>query len=372
MNNIISNLFFGLANRELPSMQSTKLVEFTQAESFFHLAIEKKARVARLIEYFTGRDVKKVYLSANLAGFDCQVPGFKVDFLEKDFFLESDPARREWKKICLEGAIVIVNNNDIGFPAGMPLFADFYNHCDRTIFIAWDWDNHHWLDLSTFLAAHSDLYVPAHYENLYLLSRYNWLICGPVHCATVQWSRKFLTDYLSEMLHAERSSEPLGKHIPYILFSFRLKVIKTLNQFYPAIGFSDRNFHIRSPESRIKEWCSYKTHWIVPVLNDFPIRICDAMVTGGIPIVPESLRFLSPINAICPDYIAFYSPSDIVNPEKLVARANAIFDKGGSEQLIKRHRHALDCHHGETRVHQMLSYATEAFQLKLPHRLDIG
>lgn len=364
--NSISDLFFRLEDQGLPARQVSEHVIYTQNESFFHLAVAKKTRIDHLSQYFSEHGIKKVFLSANLSGFECCFPRTRVCFLEKGFFHEIDPVKKAEKQSSLEGAVVIVNNNDVGLDGGMPHYAEFYNQCVNTIFVAWDWDNHHWLELSTFLAAHSDLYAPAHHENLYLLSRYNWLLCGPVYCATVQWPRKYLTERLDEMLQAKRSPTPLGMHIPYNPFSFRMRVIATLSQHYPSIGFTDRNFHVRTPEDRLREWCSHKIHWIVPVLNDVPIRIFDALVTGGIPIVPESLRLLPPINTIPRDHILFYGPNDIICPEKLVARANAIFDEGGSDQLVERHRYALKHHHGDSRVRQMLGYVDEVVKLKLP------
>ena len=38
---------------------------------------------------------------------------------------------------------------------------------------------------SLMLAAHTDLYFPAHQENMFLLSRMNALTCGPVPCASI-------------------------------------------------------------------------------------------------------------------------------------------------------------------------------------------
>src|SRR5581483_5939078 len=107
---------------------------------------------------------------------------------------------------------------------------------------------HHWLDVSSFLAAHSDLYAPAHHENLYLLTRYNWATTGPVYCGAVQWSGQFFVEHLQQMLAAERSAEPLGKHSGYEPFKFRNRVVTTLGQHYPSIGFATRNFHVRTPE----------------------------------------------------------------------------------------------------------------------------
>jgi hypothetical protein len=236
--------------------------------------------------------------------------------------------------------------------------------CEKTLFVAWDWDNHHWLENSAFVAAHSDMYCPAHHENLYLLSRYNWLISGPVYCASIQWARSFLCERLPEMIAVVRSNDPLGKHVPYGMFSFRNLVLSTLNGHYPSIGFSDQSFHGRGPVDRLQEWCRHKLHWIAPVLNDVAIRIFDALITGGIPIVPASMKMLPLIREIPEEHILFFEPTDIVSPKALVERGLARFDAGGADKLVERHRYALDHHHGDTRMATMFGFLAREFTLR--------
>lgn len=356
---LISQLFNNIPESELPARHSSEYVKFAQSEIFFHLAAVKHARIEELKKNFAHRGISKIFLSANLSGFDCTIPGIQVEVLEKNFFHESDPARRAFKQRQLAYSLVIVNNNDASAAEARAGYTWFYTECSSTIFITWDWDNHHWLDLSVFLASHSDIYAPAHHENLYLLSRYNWLTAGPMYCSSVQWSRKLLTENIEQILLINRSNAPLGMHIPYGQFSFRMQVISTLNQVYPSIGFSSRQFHDRTPEDKLQEWCAHKTHWISPVLNDVPIRLFDALITGGIPLVPDSMRLLPPIRTIPRDWIAFYSPADIVNPQTLVNHANQLFDRGGKDGIVARHRYALEHHHGNKTVLQMLECARE-------------
>jgi hypothetical protein len=357
--NSITQFYASLPDRELPVRQVGEYMKFAQNECFFHLAAAKDARIASLKIHFSKIGLRKVYLSANLSGFECEIKGIEVAILENNFFQELDRESSNAKKRQLEDCIVIVNNNDVGSAEARAAYSGFFEECSTTCFIAWDWDNHHWLEVSTFLAAHTDIYAPGHHENLYLLSRYNWLIAGPVYCSSVQWPRRFLTENLSEMLVAERSDNPLGMHIPYAAFSFRIQVISTLRQHYASIGFSNHSFHVRTPEERFKEWYSHKTHWIMPVLNDVPIRIFDALITGGIPIVPASLRLLPPVSAIPREYIVFYSPADIINPMSVVEQANKLFDDGGRDGLVSRHRFALQHHHGNVSVRQIIDFASE-------------
>jgi hypothetical protein len=361
----INKLYASLPDRAMPSRQIAELMEVAQSTSFFYLAAAKDARIAALKAHFARTGLRKVYLCAHLSGFDCSVEGFDIGVLQPTFFQEPDPHLRKANKLLLEGCIVIINSSVVGRVAPHAEFAEFFEDCTSTCFVAWDHDNHHWLEVSTFMAAHSDIYVPAHHENLYLLSRFNWLIAGPIYASTFQWSRKYLTDQLPQILLAERSDAPLGMHVGYTQFTFRRSVIASLNQYYPSIGFSGQDFHARTSGDRLVEWSSHKTHWIAPVLNDVPIRIFDALITGGIPIVPSSLRLLPPVNAIPHEHIVFASPADIVNPVALVAHANALFDKAGRDGMVARHRFALQHHHGNTSIEAMLRIAMTVLGLEV-------
>lgn len=343
---------------------ANQLMRFAQQEPFFHLALRKQQRQRALRDHFSGRCPRRLFIGANLAGFAYERAGFEVVQLAADHFAFVGESERNARLKAVEDAIVIVNNNDIGRDGNGPGFADFFRLSPRTLFIAWDWDNHHWLENSTQVAVNSDLYVPAHHENLYLLTRYNASTVGPVYCATVQWPRRWLAERLPQLLSASRSDEPLGMHVAYASFEFRNRVVATLSQRYPSVGFSNHAFHGRGPEDRLAEWAAHKAHWIIPVLNDVPIRLFDALVTGGIALVPESMRHLPPVNAMSRDHVVFYTPEDVVNPEAVVARANRMFDEGGPDKLVERHRHALDHHHANERVETMLRAAAEQYALR--------
>lgn len=365
MGNTISEHYFNFADRLLPGKQVAEYVAYTQNGFYFCLAALKDERLQQLKKHFYQTKIKNIFISETISKFGFSHPNLNVRCLEKGFFHCSDQHAFDQKLAYLEDSIVIVNNNDVSCQDGMLNYSTFYSKCDRTIFAAWDFDNHHWLELSTFLATHSDLYIPAHHENLYLLTRYNWLTAGPVYTGIIQWSREFLADHLPDILTAERTISPLGKHIPYPTFNFRMQTIAALNRHYSSIGFSDHTFHARTTEDRLKEWYSHKSHWVVPVLNDVPIRIFDALVTGGIPIVPESLRFLPPVNEINREHILFYGPQDILYPERLVSKANELFDQGGIDKMVERHIYALNHHHGNSRIYQILNYVEETFALDL-------
>jgi hypothetical protein len=360
--------FASMAEGKLITEQVAHHVEFTQNESIFRLARLKSQRLQILTAKFANRQVTNLYIGSRLASMEFKLTGMEVSYLPSHFFCHENVQERQKKQAFLENSIVLLNNNDVAFGNGSAHYADLYNKCQNTIFLIWDWDNHHWMDSSLFLAVHSDLYFPAHNENMYLLSRLNWLIAGPVPCGTIQWSRPYLAQSLAFILQSVRKDDPLGMHIFYPQFIFRNQTVVTLKQHYETIGFSSAAFHNRSAEDRLNEWCAHKSHWIIPVLNDVPLRIFDALVTGGIPIVPESLRFLTPVCSIPRNHIVFYGPDDILEPRAVVARANALFDTGGADGLTARHRLGLEHHHGDARIRTILHMAQEklGFSALLP------
>lgn len=368
MDATITGIFLGLPESTLPARHGSEMAAFGQQDTFFMLAAAKSRRLARLQEHFVDKPPRRLLLGPRIIDIDPAPPGWTVERLEKGFF--DQPLGPDFQARCarLEGAVVIVNNNDIGGTPidGVPPYGYFFAHCERTLFIGWDWDNHHWLERSTLLAAHCDLYAPAHEENLYLLTRYNACTVGPVYSATVQWSRRFLSDQLPAIVQRPRSDAPLGMHIPYGNFPYRNRVVTTLNKHYPTVGFSDPSFHARTAADRLLEWASHKVHWIAPVMNDVPIRIFDALVTGGIPLLPKSLRHLAPARDIGPDHLVFYGPGDIVEPQAVVARANALFDRSGADGIVARHRLSLDQHHGNSRIAQLLGFAASQFGWSSP------
>lgn len=360
--NQLSQYFFNIKDSSYPSRQAKEYIEFGQQDSLFQLALLKNMRLETLKKNFKNYRITNLWLGHRLSIFEFKAPSLNTNVLSGDFFLSNSiPLALKIKQ--LQNSIVIISNNDISTQESRNIYSDLVTHCVTTCFVTWDWDNHHWLDLSVFLAAHSDIYAPSHHENLYILSRYNHHTIGPIYCGTEQWSREFLTNQLEQLLSTNRSDTPLGMHIPHPTFSFRMQIVKTLNAYYPSIGFSDASFHNRSPEDRLKEWSSHKSHWIAPVLNDVPIRLFDAMITGGIPIVPISMQFMPPVYNIPREYIVFYSVSDIVAPNNIVQRAKVLFDRWGKDGIVARHRYALDNHHGDTAIRSILDIINETFEL---------
>jgi hypothetical protein len=342
---------------------------------FAQLAVAKENRVKELKNSFKRKAPTTIFFSnglvkAGTAGqshdtdktistlnTDIVRDGFDIRILPFDFFSHEFSAL-EHKVKLLDNAIVIVNNNCMS--SG---YAETFHACPNTLFTGWDYDNHHWFKRSLVLAACSDLYVPAHHENLYLLSRFNWLTAGPVYAGIQQWPLSLLSESLPRILQSERSAAPLGQHIRYPQFPLRNQVVTSVGASFSTVGFSTPQYHAMPPDERLNEWIAHKTHWITPVLNDVPIRLFDALVTGGIPIVPESQRFLPCVRDIPRDFICFYGISDVLDPKAVVERANFMFDAGGQHGIAARYQYALENHHISVRINSILDLVANAFDI---------
>lgn len=358
-----------LPSSEEPERRFSEMALALQEEVFFQFAHAKQERVRALAAFFAGLNrPPRVLLGSALQMVEFEWGGEKVELLDADFIarMAQAPCGDQLQK--LEGAVLIFTNNDLSAGDAGAFLPQLIRLCPHTIFAGWDWDNHHWIQRSVFMAAHTDFYAPAHHENLYLLSRYNQNLIGPVYCGTQQWSREFLSSHLPEMIRTERSGLPLGKHVPYLAFPYRLRILQTLNPKIPTVGFTEQGFYHRTPLDRLNEWMSHKAHWIVPVLNDVPIRLFDALVTGGIPIVPDSLRFMYPVCNIPRDKIVFYGPEDILSPDSVVREAVSLFDSHSSLGIVDRHHFGLNHHHASSRLEHILKSVLE----KCPSRSSVG
>lgn len=261
----------------LNPQELTRILEPLQDPKLFRFQLEKFRRLEKLRSIFSNFEARSVFLSRSLyhAGVTHIGGNFNVHYLEKEFFVHPRPELPSQ----MDGGVLIFTNNDV---LDHSAFMEFYESNPSIIYCGWDWDNHHWLSQSIFLAAHSDFYFPAHRENLYLLSRFNGVSGNTVlPCSVIQWSKSYINEASFKILNASRDIACMGAHVFYSQFKFRNSVLATINQKVKSIGLRSQEYWTKNPEERLDEWLMAKSHWIVPVLNDTPIRIFDALITGG-------------------------------------------------------------------------------------------
>jgi hypothetical protein len=314
-----------------------------QQDFIYELVKLKNQRVRTLKETLPQNFSGKIYLTDHIFhAVRYMPPKATIEFFNMNTVESFEP-----------NSIVILSNNNVMVDNHLGKYFDFYLKHPSCVFVIWDFDNHHWFALSSMLAASSDLYVPTHSDQLELLSRYNNNMAGPIGSGTIQWSKEFLKDNIDIIKNTPRSTNPLGTHIEYPQFPLRQKNLNILHQTLPSVKLVDGSYHNRDMLDRFTEWCSHKAHWIVPVLNDAPIRIFDALITGGIPIIPRSLKYHRDVVNLW-DHVLFYDYVDIQNPLPITEKANNLFDERGIQGVLDRHHKVLYNYHVDSRVESIL------------------
>jgi hypothetical protein len=286
---------------------------------------------------------RQVFMGAHLCHARPTEHGRRYVALAADF-LDAPPAD------IPPGSVFLLLNNDIG--QNLPRYIAFREANPQALFVVWDWDSQHWLQMSCLLAMQSDFYVSASSDNAFLLSHFNPHILGPVFAGVHQWSRAFLFERF-DMLTAPRADTPFGPHVHYAKYPKRSRAVAALAKHFDSVRFADNQFKARSDEDNLREWAGYKSHWIVPVLGGVPIRVYNALITGGIPLVPGFYRNLPEIAGLGTSPL-FYEVHDLIEPQAIAALANQRFDSEGHGALLQRVSDALATQHVDARCAQLL------------------
>ena len=324
----------------------------SQHDILYELLHRKNLHIRQLKKTLEGNFSGKVYLTDHIFhAVRLQLENAKIEFFKMQDIQKFD-----------DHSIIILNNNNAMVDNQLSKYWDMYLSHPTCVFVIWDFDNHHWFALSSMLAASCDLYVPTHADNLEPLSRFNNYIGGPVGSGTIQWTKEYLRDNWTIITDTERRNEPLGHHIEYPQFPIRQKNLQILNQTLSEVKPVDGSYHSRDMMDRFKEWCSHKVHWIVPVLNDAPIRAYDALITGGIPILPRSLKYHRDIVDMH-DHILFYDYEDVRYPKPITQKAVELFDKRGKAGILDRHNLVINNYHVDNRVVSILKAVQDEFNI---------
>jgi hypothetical protein len=243
----------------------------------------------------------------------------------------------------------------------MENFSKFYGAHSKTIFIGWDNDNHHTLHVSMALASLVDFYVQAHPENFYDLSRFNslraYVPLGVSYITLMDSIRLF-----PGILRCERSDEARGYFAFHEVFEWRNRVVATLSNHHEKVGFVDVSESIRSGRMSdyFEEMTGHKVHWVVPALNDVSGRIFEIFLSGGIPLIPDSLRFHPGLAGLSLDHVVYYSLGDVIEPRSVLEEAIYKFDIGGEAGIHARFDYAIS-NHADRRLQKILFLAASYF-----------
>ena len=245
----------------------------------------------------------------------------------------------------IENSIVLFTNN-IFAEIGIEKLFQLKNIASNTLWVVQDYDNHHWIENSIQAAIFSDIYVPSHMDGeIGLLGKINSNITEFIPCGSNQWSTNFINNNINNLKLKGRNESPFGTYYFYDKFKTRNKYISILNSFFCDIKITEIDFHKLTQKEKWAIWTERSIHWIIPTANDLPIRFFDALLTGGLPIVPVTLRQYLKILGINNKYYLTYNQNDIYNPHKLINEARIKISQGGDVALRERSNFALNNFH---------------------------
>jgi hypothetical protein len=320
-----------------------KLHGFLGTELLDHLVIKKHIETRKKININVFDLKTKIYFGAHLKHLKIAKENESYSILEEDFLsnsIDSLPSR----------CIYLLLNNDIG--NSLEKYKQLYKSRSCSLFIIWDWDSQHWVEMSCNLAVYCDFYIPVSSDKTYTISHFNPFILGPIFVGVNQWSREFITDNFESLL-LERNNEPFGPHVFYEAYPRRNRAVATLNQKFTDINFANNSYKLTSDIENLNAWSKHKTHWIIPVLSGMPIRVFNCLCTGGIPVIPSFYKVLFESTDL-PKDVFYYDVIDLIEPERIQKIANNYFDQQGTSGLIKRIGNFINDYHIDSRCKLIL------------------
>ncbi len=339
---------------------ANQLLDATEEEELFEILFQKQAQFIQKKAYFSKKPPSRLVVVTNPTNLQHVAPadkGIVADLISEEEMIASISGQ---KFDFFDESVVLLTNNNVA-KIGIENMAVFAANAKTTIIAIHDYDNHHWLNLSLQLSIIADIYFPAHFTDLSLISRLTHSTHIGIPTGSIQWKRKFIHDRLGKIISTERSDLPLGKHYFYGRFKYRNKILKTIEQHYPTVGLLNSDFHSRNAEDRFNEWVDHKLHWISPVFGDLPIRFFDALITGGLPLVPVSLEIYLNYLKIPSRFYCTYSAEDIISPQPFIGRAIQKFDTLGVEGIAERTLFCLQNFHVDEIVRQIFSQCQNKF-----------
>ena len=100
------------------------------------------------------------------------------------------------------------------------------------------------------------------------------------------------------------------------------------------------------------------------MFNDLPLRFFDSLVTGGIPLIPMTLKPYVDFLKIPPEYYLCYGPKDIIDVENFITVGLKVFKKLGKEGQIARFNFALQHFHADAIIAKLFTSCFSQFECR--------
>jgi hypothetical protein len=234
------------------------------------------------------------------------------------------------------------------------------------VMVVWTFDNHHSHDANRCFNALADIILPAHRYCGDMMKTPHAILGQSVPLCCTQWPRALATRLLEERISIPRSDSLYGG---YVLWRApRNVLLQALKDEIPNSAISLIDPHSRqSPESYFRlgtekqflDWSSYKVSIALPFSNDLSMRVFDALMSGQIPLVPDScydLDFVIPRNVQETLPILRFKELSVAAIRDVWREAIRRYDELGMDGVHRRHAFARDFHHVSVRLSQIVEY----------------
>jgi hypothetical protein len=233
--------------------------------------------------------------------------------------------------------------------------------------VVWTWDNHHKPYHNARSNALADIVLPGHRFCSDLMLTPHAVLAQSFPLPTSQWSRRLIAKLLDESIANPRSDALYGGFV-VSGESSRDELLRCLIREIPdnAITLLDLakrtapgSYFLRSPEEQFRQWSSYKVSVVLPFANDLSMRVFDALISGQIPIIPDSCFDL---DRVIPHElqrelpVVRFKELSVSGIQEAWHAALRLYDEMGLEGVYRRHRFARDGHHVSVRLRQIVQY----------------
>ncbi|MBF0168742.1 MAG: hypothetical protein HQL45_14040 [Alphaproteobacteria bacterium] len=230
--------------------------------------------------------------------------------------------------------------------------------------VFWAHDHHHTFAHYVMLLIKANIVVPAHFCRRDHLKAFNGHIADTVPATTNQWSLEDIIAFSKRPMNVSRKSALYGGFGAYDVSLDRSLFVGELMARLSEHALSvrriqndDDRFFCLSARERYDEWRGYKVSLAAAVNQDIPIRIFDALATGQIPIIPDSIVNLNWIISVEDQRrlgIERYHADDPASAIAAWQRALENFDRLGEKGIQNRIDYFLKNHSLEHRIEQIL------------------
>ncbi len=366
----VTEITENLRLQSLPAAQR-ELLSKIENENLFPITFAKSQIADRKRRHFQARGHFGVVLISSFNNYDAvsaPIAGLPTQILQHTA-LSCIPPDQE--QALLRGKLAILTSNTVN-RIGLESFARLVDRTPETLYAIHDIDSHHWYPMGILLAGLADIYLPGHPDSFLLPSRINPHVVGGIPIGSTQWEREFLIERFADVATIPRCDTPFGPHSYYPDFKYRNQLVATFSQYSPGIRLQvtteTNGFLKKSPLDRWVEWASHKIHLIAPVSNDIPNRFFDALITGGLPLVPTGLRTHLLSLGIPEHHFLCYSPTDILAPPAFFSKALSKFESEGEEGCRERASVALERFHAQPILNAIVAASADLYLPPSPQR----